>query len=187
MKSSTVFAVIIAVVATSLFTVLLWQQLIAGGYYVVLMTITALVTLVIYGFTRLKELDLKNLKLTLEKAEEVKREIYAKENDLKKAATVFARLILFVSNWRGVIGSEKSLELTERWTQQRVDELLDSFEIPQKEISDVCWFYETRKRMQSLDRDDPKRGELWNDLLSRLEADCESFAKRGAKRVKPKS
>lgn len=173
MKFSSILATFVGLCGTALFTVLLCQSIIGAAAYVFLISITALVSLVIHGFSRLKELDLKNLKLTLDKIEAVKRDIYAKEHDLKRAATVFARLILFNSNWQHRLSSNKLSQLRERWMQQRTDELLASLRIPKKDLDDVCWYYEAVKRVDGFDVHDPKRNQEWNAVLKRLEEECE--------------
>lgn len=70
MKQSSIIAILIGCMGTILFTALFTAEKLSEPSYVVLLSITALVALVVHGFPRIKELDLKNLKLTLEKLEE---------------------------------------------------------------------------------------------------------------------
>lgn len=75
MKAHGLIALGIAVVGISLFTTLLGTNLIGERAYASLIIALAFVCLAIYGFTRLKELDLKNLKLTLDQIKQVKAEV----------------------------------------------------------------------------------------------------------------
>jgi len=76
-KIDALIAIIVAIIGIILFTWLLVTKHLGEASYAVLLTVLPLVCLSIYGFARIRELDLKNLKLILEKAEQIKSEIAA--------------------------------------------------------------------------------------------------------------
>ncbi len=87
-------AILISIFGIALFTTLLISKQITGTAFCFLMTLTAIVTLAVHGFDRLKEIDLKQLKMTLVEIRETKEEIFAKEKDLKKLAEFISNLIM---------------------------------------------------------------------------------------------
>lgn len=73
-------------------------------------------SLALYGFDRLKELDLKNLRLVLNEIKEVKKDIYAKAETVKKLGEEVAELTAF--NVTG-IGRFASPDLQEKMLEAR--------------------------------------------------------------------
>ena len=65
MKTESIIGAFIGLGGTTLFTWLLSQGTVSELTYLALLSGTAAVALVTHGFSRLKEFDLKNLKLTL--------------------------------------------------------------------------------------------------------------------------
>jgi len=78
-----------------LFTFLLREGKIGSASYTTLLIISILVSLALYGFDRLKELDLKNLKIVLNEIKEVKKDVYAKAETVKKLGEEMAELTAF--------------------------------------------------------------------------------------------
>ena len=75
MKAESIIATIIALSGTLLFTWLLSQETINEYTYIAGLGGTAIVSLVIHGFSRLRELDLRNLKITLNEIKQVQQKI----------------------------------------------------------------------------------------------------------------
>ena len=75
MKTESVAAIIIAVLGIVLFTALLVKGAIGQTTFAILIVALSFVCLALHGFSRIRELDLKNLKITLDKIEKVKAEI----------------------------------------------------------------------------------------------------------------
>lgn len=78
-----------------LITWLLLKKGIKAGHYVFLFTVIVLASLALYGFDRLKEIDLKNLRLILNEIKEVKKDVYAKAETVKKLGEELAELTVF--------------------------------------------------------------------------------------------
>ncbi|MFC1782333.1 hypothetical protein ACFL02_01955 [Planctomycetota bacterium] len=87
MKRGIIISIIFGLIGICLFTILLVKQYIGEAIYGWLLCVLALVCIVILVFPRLQELDLKNLKLTLNKIKQIKseiEEIYGGIDNLKK-------------------------------------------------------------------------------------------------------
>lgn len=82
-------------VCVVLFTFLLREGKIGSTSYTTLIITIILSGLALYGFDRLKELDLKNLKLILTEIKEVKKDVYAKAETVKKLGEEMAELTAF--------------------------------------------------------------------------------------------
>jgi hypothetical protein len=69
-----------ALLGTLLFTTLLYLEKIGQVTYVSLLSFTAIVSLVLHGFSRVREIDLKNLKIVLDPMAEIKPGSYRDES-----------------------------------------------------------------------------------------------------------
>lgn len=90
-KPESIVAAVVVAVCLPLFTVLLIFDKVGGLTYLGLLGLLLLTGVVLHGFSRLRELDLKNLKLTLSEIKEVKAEIeqmYGGIDHLKRAPIV---------------------------------------------------------------------------------------------------
>lgn len=99
MSKESIAAIIIATIGLILFTILLICNYINQASYAFFIAILSLVCLVVNGFSRVREVDLKNPKIILDKMIEVKKDIYAKEDDLKKTAISLLDIIIFNSDF----------------------------------------------------------------------------------------
>jgi hypothetical protein len=75
MKIASTIAGVVAFLGVVLFTILLCLGHIGATAFVTLMLALGLFCLALHGFSRLRELDLKQLKITLDRIEQVKSEI----------------------------------------------------------------------------------------------------------------
>ena len=85
---------IVASIACVLFTTLLCLHLLTEGYYSLLMCGTGILSLALLGFHRIRELDLKNLKLVMDKIEQAKDDIFAREQTVRALAEDVAEIAL---------------------------------------------------------------------------------------------
>lgn len=88
------------VAGTILFTTLLCFERLGQASYVVLMSALAVLAIVLYGFNRIREVDLKNLKVTLDKIEQVRDEVYAKAETLRGLAENLADIATILATDR---------------------------------------------------------------------------------------
>ncbi len=94
-KPSTVVSILVGVGGIVLFTALLAEAKIGEASYVILLGMLFLICLAISVLTRLRELDLRSLKLTLDRIEAVKagiEELYGGIDHLRKAPLVLDKL-----------------------------------------------------------------------------------------------
>jgi len=91
----TINIIMVCSVLLCLFTFLLWKGKLGGWHYTVLIIAIILSGFASYGFDRLKELDLKNLRIILAEAKEVRKDIYAKADMVKKFGEEMAELTAF--------------------------------------------------------------------------------------------
>jgi hypothetical protein len=80
-------ALVLSMVGLSLFTLLLWRHIIGEGVYAGLLALLAAAGLALFGFRRLVEINFKELKITLDRIEQVKSEVtelYTNINHLKR-------------------------------------------------------------------------------------------------------
>jgi len=123
-NSRSISAGIIATVGVVLFTSLLLAGRINQWGYLFLIALVALVSVVVHGFGRLRELDLKNLRMTLDRMEQVRADVYAKEDDLRKASVVLTRLAIFITTYMNRCGNEHSAQFIPSWVCEQSEELL---------------------------------------------------------------
>jgi len=82
MKTESILGAIIGLIGAMLFTWLLFQGTISEYIYAILLGGASIVALVTHGFSRLKELDLKNLKLTLNEIKQVQQQVEHTKSDI---------------------------------------------------------------------------------------------------------
>src|SRR5437899_7686297 len=83
----------ISAFAFGIFTYLLWLRHIGEASYCFLVALTAMLGLVLHGFSRLQEFDLKNLRLVLREIRQTKEELFVREEKLKAIALPLAQII----------------------------------------------------------------------------------------------
>lgn len=84
MRKETIAALVVAVVATLLCMTLLLFEKIGEASFSALITLVAILSFAIYSFSRLRELDLGNLKVTLDRIETVKREVTEVKQEIQE-------------------------------------------------------------------------------------------------------
>jgi hypothetical protein len=136
MKKETVTALVMISVF-ALFTVLLSVGKIDQWAYVALLFGFALVSFVLRGFSRLQELDLKNMRLILREMKEVEENVYVREEDLRKASITFAEMLVTESSFAGRFGSERSNEIRRLWLNKKIKQLFDELSVSNVEYVKV--------------------------------------------------
>lgn len=129
-------------IAFVIFTVLLFIDHIGEASYCFLVAATALLGLVLHGFGRLQELDLKNLRLVLRKIEKTKKDLFVREEKLKAIATPLAQLIAFSGASEGRLESQESWAAKRKWYKQKIESLISALQLSSAEAE------ETLKYMQ---------------------------------------
>jgi hypothetical protein len=127
----------ISITVLVLFTTLLLLGKIGEASFSFLTAGTALLGLVLHGFGRLQELDLKNLRVVLREIEETKKELFVREEKLKKIALPLAQIIALTGASEGRMGSRESWSAKREWYRRKVQELIAALELSAKESAEI--------------------------------------------------
>lgn len=164
MRTESVVSIVLALLGTALFSILLWYGLLKSTAYVALLSVLALVCLVLHGFSRIRELDLKNLRMKLDRMEKVKEDIFAKEKDLQKVSVQLAKIIAYNNAFHGRIGSHETFRLSNKWYRLQTEELLDLLGVREKERDRVLRYYTAMDRVDQV-KDNPEEAAKENAKL----------------------
>lgn len=132
----------IATIVFTVFTVLLYVGKISEASYVFLIAATALFGLVLHGFDRLKEFDLKNLRIVLRELQETKQELFVREEKLKSIAIPLAQIIAFTGATEGRMGSKETWSAKRKWYKGKLEKLIESLELTASEVQETKKFIE---------------------------------------------
>ena len=121
---------------------LLYANIINLNSYTILLPIILICSVTYWILPSLKELNLKELKLILQKIDKGKQELYAKEEDLKNVLNGFIELLFINNQWIGRFSEEESDNLRKEWTHLIVEKMNQEIEIDPK-ILDFINRYET--------------------------------------------
>lgn len=166
MKNEATISILIGIIGTTVFTGLVLADKIGPPTYVLLISILALVCLVIPVIQRLRELDIKNLKLTLDKIEEAKAEVFAKEEDLKESTLLLAELIMANSAVTGIWGDEESNKYSKALIQKKTKDLLLNLNISKSKVDEI---FKYQKALDKIPKDaGEEHDEKWKEFISML-------------------
>jgi hypothetical protein len=181
LRAESVAATVTGTVGTALFTTLLVKGIVGPASYVTLLSLAALISLVLHGFSRLRQPDLKNLKLTLSKIEEAKAEVFAKEKDLKNIALRLARILAFNNAFQNRVPSEESLSLQRQWYRTQTHQLLELLNIKAFERSDVLKYQEALDKLDTLVGQPQEREKHYAKLIRIVMEDLEAHQLQSSK------
>ena len=94
MNAESIAAAIIGILMVALLTTLLIKKRVNQPSYIILLSLTSLVCIVLHGFPRLKELDVKSLRLTLTEMKQVRTEVYVKAETVARLSERVVDLII---------------------------------------------------------------------------------------------
>jgi hypothetical protein len=169
MKTESIISLLLAVVGTVLFTALLGYHLIGQAAFVTLMSILALVCIVVLVLRRLTQLDLKNMKITLEKFEKVRDDVFAKEKDIAKMSLLVSQLFAFNSAFEGRIYQPESHRLQQEWYYRKTAELLAAIKASPLSTEEVLKYFHAMRRYETSDNAAQKLE--WHNLMNMIRED----------------
>lgn len=161
---------LIAGIAFVVFTSLLVCGYVGEAAYAFLAAGTALMGLVLHGFDRLQEVDLKNLRLVLRELKETRKELFVKQEQLKSLAVPLAQIIALSSAAEGRLSSKESFAIRTKWYKKKVQELIEALGIESAEAD------ETRKYLSKYEEIDTLLGE--RSALQTTDPDYEVVKKK---------
>ena len=173
MSIAIIFLIIFGLSLITLFTILLIRKDIGSISYTTLLAILALFCLAIFSFPRLRVLDLRQLKMTLDKIETIKENIYAKEKDLKQISILLSEIIAFNSSAQNRLTSRKSLILRQSWNRKKIEELFKLLNVPENEKNNVFKYSEMFKLFDNTE-DSKEREIIKNKMDKMLKDDCKN-------------
>jgi DNA polymerase III gamma/tau subunit len=150
--------------------------------YSSLLGLLAIVCIVIPVLSRLKELDLKNLKLTLEKIEEAKKEIYAKEESLKEASHVLAELIAANSTLTGVWGDEESNSYSKDLIRAKIKKLAKQMEFNAGEMEQILKYEKALSEVHAASKEE--HDQKWHAFKQMLKNESEKMPNNQLRRTR---
>lgn len=131
------------------FTTLLYIGKIGEVSYAFLVPATALFGLVLHGFDRLKEIDLKNLRVVLRELQQTKKELFVREENLKSMAIPLAQMVAFTGASEGRMGSKESFSAKRKWYKKKLEELISSLDFSEDEENEANKFV---KKYEEIDK-----------------------------------
>ncbi len=127
----------IPTIAFLVFTTLLLLGKIGEVTYCFLVASAALLGLVLHGFSRLQELDLKNLRLVLREIEQTKKELFVREEKLKAIVVPLAQIVAFTGASEGRFVDLEAINLKREWYKRKVSELASALELATTETAEI--------------------------------------------------
>jgi hypothetical protein len=164
-------ATVVGVLGLALFTALMSVGKIGSVAYLSLLSLLVLTCLVIPVLERLKTLDVKNLKVTLEKIESVKREIYVKESDLRKTSLVLAELIAANAAVTGIWGDEESKRYSDALVRNKIMHLAKQLNLTTGEMAEIFKYEKALADAQAASGEEHAR--LWAEFVQLLKRESE--------------
>lgn len=127
----------ISTVAFIVFTLLLCLGRIGEVSYCFLVAASALLGIVLHGFGRLQELDLKNLRVVLRELQQTKQELYVREERLKAIALPLAQIIALTGASEGRLGSKESWGIKRSWYKSKIASLISVLDLSTVESAEA--------------------------------------------------
>ena len=141
--------IVISTIAFITFTGLLWLGKIGEASFSFLVAATALFGLVLHGFSRLQELDLKNLRLVLREIKETKEELFVREEKLKSVIVPLVQILSYAGVAEGRWTEAETSALKRQWYKKKLTMLLESLDFNPQEAIETKKFVE---KYDELDR-----------------------------------
>lgn len=131
-----VIALIVGFTGLTLFTFLLREGRLSAGTYTWLILTTALAALAVYGFDRLRILDLRSARLVLDEVRSVREDVYAKADTVRRLGEEVAELVGFsirrVGRW---VGDDHSSQLIQ--AREQIAELLAHLDASEERTAEI--------------------------------------------------
>ena len=171
MKMESVLSIMLGCCGIILFSYFLQQKVIGQTHYVILLTVLSLACLAIHGFSRIRELDLKNMRIILDRMEEIRADVYAKTEDLNRTSFELSRLIAVHSAFQGILPSKETGAFRDKLTRNSIEALLKSTGIPESEINRVFKYQDAIHEIQATE-DPERKKQLQEEFQAMMNADA---------------
>lgn len=95
-------------------------------------------------------------------------------NHLENTMVQLADFAMMTTLWLTVITDQETIELTKRWFERQLDQILTSCDQSQDTRDHLLRFARAFEQMHALPRESPVREKLWRDLVQQLRREAES-------------
>jgi hypothetical protein len=118
-------------------TILLVLGFIGQMAYCFLLALTALLVLVVSGFGRLKELDIRQMRLVLHEMKETQKDIFVREERLKAIAIPLAQMLAYSGVSQGRFSSKKGWVATRQWYRRKLEDFSSALDASPSERAEI--------------------------------------------------
>ncbi len=174
MRMESLISIMLGCCGIILFSYLLIQKHMTQTSYVILLTVLSLTCLALHGFSRIRELDLKNMKIILDRMETIKAEVYAKTEDLNKTSLELSRLIAVNTAFQGIIGSKEMYAFRSKLTRNKIETLLRTTDTPESAITQLFKYQDAINQMQATE-DKEERQRLFEEFEAMINRDANAI------------
>ena len=163
----------IAIIGVILFTTLLISNFINANIYLLLLSLLALICLVIPVIKRLRELDIKNLKMTLDKLESVKENVFAKQKDIQDFSKSMLKLLAVTTTLESIWGDEETNKYKKIIIQKRIKNILQLLNVSEDEGKAIFKYESALSDMQN--KEGEERDRKWQEFKDVLKKESEEI------------
>jgi hypothetical protein len=135
MNKSNIFKWILWVALLIFYTTLFLKNRFGVNAYVFMLCFNSFFLLALLSFPRLKEFDIRNLKLVLAEIKREKEEVFATEKQLKEMAIYVAEVLGFLSLLGMRTGDRESYNLRRDWVKAKLRDLKNKIGIDLKNVA----------------------------------------------------
>ena len=129
--------IILTVFLFLVFTIGLYISKIGEASYCILFSLTILIGFGLHGFERIKEIDFKNLKITLDEIRAAKEELFVREERLRSIIVPLTHLLAYISTTEGRLMNRNSYKAKRQWLKSKLAILMNSLELKPEEIKTI--------------------------------------------------
>lgn len=177
MRAESLIALTGGIAGAALFTTLVLLGRISEVTYVGLLSLVVITALALHGFNRIKELDLRNLKMTLSRIESARTEVEVRHSQLQDVAVRLLEVVAFHAAWSNRRVPREVIDLQRRWLQERAEELLGAIDAGSQTRDRLLWYQEAFQQLDAVGDDDSlARQQILQTLYSRMALDLGDFS-----------
>lgn len=143
-----------------------------------LVTLCVLVGLFIAFNYRIKLLNLRQLTLELERVEEARKDVEARESRVRQIAKIVSEITLFSAAFQHRNLGEGESETQRAWLESKVRELLATISASPEEQTKTFRFHEAAKQLDELRNtiDDREWGYRWDEIYRKVADEAQKTA-----------
>ena len=140
----------LAILTAGAVTALLIAGYIGQFAYCFLIALSALLALVISGFGRLKELDIRQMRLVLHEMKETQKDIFVREERLKAIAIPLAQMLAYSGVSQGRWGSKNGWMATRQGYRRKLEDFSSALEASPSERAEISKYLALYSEIDSI-------------------------------------